>query len=391
MKNINEFADDFGPEKIFSVYDSKTGMKGYIVIDNTARGLAKGGTRMTPNLELETVFRLARTMTWKGSLVDINQGGGKAGIVADPNSPNKKEIVKAFAKKVKSVVPEEYVPGLDIGMNEGDAAKIVEELEDTKASAGRPQVLGGAPYDEWGVAGYGVAESTEALCEYYNWDLTDQDITIQGFGAVGKAVAKFLSEKGANIVAASTVSGAVHDSDGLNVKKLIELQEEHGDDCVKHYDGGEEIELGKELFVEADIVIPAAVEEVIDRNNVDQLKGDAIVQAANMPVTEDAEKWLHKNNIINIPDFLANAGAVVAAGHEMFTRYGPLGPDRGEIYDDVTQRLKSNTVTLLEEVESTDKLPREIVMDIAKARVLEAMELRGRLNDEMREKYSDLL
>jgi len=391
MKDIKDYIDDFGPEKILVVSDPKVRMIGYIVIDNTARGMGKGGTRMAPDLTLETVIRLARAMTWKWALADINLGGAKAGIVADPNSPNKEQILRAFAKKARCLIPSEYVCGLDMGMSEKDVAKIVDELDDMKASIGKSEWLGGLPYDKWGLAGYGVAEATEALCEFYGWDIKEKKIAIQGFGANGKAAAKFLYEKGASILAVSTIKGAIYDPNGLDIVKLLDLQEKYGDDCVTKYTDAQRINLGEELFLDVDILIPAAKEDVITSSNVDRVRAKCIVEAANFPVTVEAEKVLHSRGVIILPDILANAGAVIGGAKAMLARYGPLRPEREEVYADITRKMKSNTKLILEKYEETHENPREIALNIAKRRVLKAMQERGRLTREMEEKYRDLL
>ena len=144
--------DEWGPEKIVVVSDRKTGMRGVLVIDNTARGTGKGGTRMGPNLTVQEVARLARTMTWKWAAVDLFHGGAKAGILGDPGDPNKEAILRAFARALSNEVPAEYVFGLDMGLAEEDAAVFLDELGDRGASTGLPRALGGLPYDQLGSA-----------------------------------------------------------------------------------------------------------------------------------------------------------------------------------------------------------------------------------------------
>src|SRR5919106_3348218 len=136
-----ELMDDWGPEKIVCVSDRKTGMRGVLVIDNTARGMGKGGTRMSPTLTVEEVARLARTMTWKWAAVDLYHGGAKAGILGDPRSRDKESILRAFARALRNEVPEEYVFGLDMGLTESDAAIFADELGDRGAAVGLPRAL----------------------------------------------------------------------------------------------------------------------------------------------------------------------------------------------------------------------------------------------------------
>ncbi len=162
MTDALSLIDDWGPEKIVVVSHRRTGMKGVLVIDNTARGIGKGGTRMSPTVTVDEVARLARVMTWKWAGVDLFYGGAKAGIVADPASPDKEAVLRAFARALSNEVPREYVMGLDMGLTESDAAIIQDELGDRGAAVGTPEHLGGVAYDKLGVTGYGVAEATDA-------------------------------------------------------------------------------------------------------------------------------------------------------------------------------------------------------------------------------------
>ena len=138
MADVFELMDEWGPEKVVAVSDHKTGMKGVLVIDNTARGMGKGGTRMLPTVSVGEIARLARVMTWKWAGVDLFYGGAKAGIQADPQSPYKEEILRAFVRRLSNEVPAEYVFGLDMGLTEDDAAVINDELGDRGAAVGTP-------------------------------------------------------------------------------------------------------------------------------------------------------------------------------------------------------------------------------------------------------------
>src|SRR5918997_5821555 len=229
--------DEWGPEKIVAVSDRKTGMRGVLVLDNTARGMGKGGTRMSPTLTVREVARLARTMTWKWAAVDLFHGGAKAGILAHPSASNKEEVLRAFARALRNEVPAEYVFGLDMGLTEQDAAVLLDELGDRGAAVGLPRALGGLPYDELGVTGFGVAEAADAAATEAGWQLAGSRVAVQGFGAVGEAAARRFVELGATVVAVSTAVGAVHDPDGLDVARLSGLRARLGDDCVRGYGG----------------------------------------------------------------------------------------------------------------------------------------------------------
>ena len=196
MADALSLVDDWGPEKIVVVSHRRTGMKGVLVIDNTARGIGKGGTRMSPTVTVGEVARLARVMTWKWAGVDLFYGGAKAGIAADPASRDKEAILRAFARALSNEVPREYVMGLDMGLTESDAAIIQDELGDRGAAVGTPEHLGGVAYDKLGVTGYGVAEAADAAAQRRGLSLSGCRVAIQGFGAVGSAAAAALRRTG---------------------------------------------------------------------------------------------------------------------------------------------------------------------------------------------------
>src|SRR5439155_13267787 len=157
---IDRFKDDFGPEKVMEVYDTKTGMKGILVIDNTWRGVSKGGIRMTPSVDADEVFRLARTMTWKNAMADLPFGGAKSGIVADPrilNSGEKKTIVQAFSRALKPLVPSLYIAGPDVSTTQEEMKWFADANGDRNSCTGKPTSMGGLPH-ELGSTGFGVAQ-----------------------------------------------------------------------------------------------------------------------------------------------------------------------------------------------------------------------------------------
>jgi glutamate dehydrogenase (NAD(P)+) len=378
MADVFEWMDEWGPEKMIVVHDTKTGMKGMLVIDNTARGPGKGGCRMDPNMTLHDCFRLARTMTWKWAMADIFLGGAKAGIRNDPKSPNKEEIIRAYVKKIRKFLPDEYVFGNDMGFAEKDGAIALDEMEDMKAAVGTPAELGGLPYDELGITGFGVAEASECAMQLFGRQLRGASVAIQGFGAVGAFAAKFIRAKGAKVVAVSSVEGALYDPQGLDIDTLFALRETHGDLSIRKYGKGEIIPLGKELELEVDLLIPGATGDVITEKNMKNIKAQMIVEGANFPTTLEAQKYFHAKGIPLVPDFVANAGAVMGAGKAMDNRYSCDILDPQEVYDTVKRKMWKNVTMVMEEAQKSKRLPREVAEGISKERVRKAMELRGR-------------
>ena len=372
-----QLIDEWGPEKVVCVSDRRSGMRGVLVVDNSARGVGKGGTRMSPNLSVMEVARLARTMTWKWAAVDLFHGGAKAGILGDPDAPNKEEILRAFARALANEVPAEYVFGLDMGLIEKDAAIFIDELGDRGAAVGLPRVLGGLPYDELGVTGYGVAEATDAAAAAISLPITGARVAIQGFGAVGQAAAERLVELGAVIIAVSTATGAIVDKDGIDLPRLMALRRELGDSCVTQYGGA--LDPSAALTTDAQILIPAAREDVIDKDLATSTDARLIVEGANMPTTPAALEVLNARGVTVVPDFIANAGGIVAAAHSMNARYSPFPVNPGDVFPMISTKLRQNTLTVVTEALSRSLTTHAAAQKLAQERVRAAMMLRGQI------------
>ena len=372
-----QLIDEWGPEKVVCVSDRKSGMRGVLVIDNTARGVGKGGTRMSPDLGVVEVARLARTMTWKWAAVDLFHGGAKAGIVGDPDAANKEAVLRAFARALHNEVPAEYVFGLDMGLTEDDAAIFVDELGDRGAAVGLPRALGGLPYDQLGVTGYGVAEATDAAASVISLPLAGVSVAVQGFGAVGRAAAERLAELGAVITAVSTAAGAVVDKDGIDLRRLAALSREFGDSCVLEYGGA--LDSFAALTTGAQILVPAAREDIIDKDLAASTDARLIVEGANMPTTPAALEILHARGVTVVPDFIANAGGVIAAAHSMDARLSPFPVDPADVFAMISAKMRQNTLAVVEEARARNLTTHSAAYDVAQERVRTAMMLRGQI------------
>src|SRR3989344_8944995 len=152
--------DEFGPEKIFEVYNPRANMHGFVVIDNLNLGVSKGGIRMTPTVSIEEVSKLARTMTWKNALADIPFGGAKSGIIADDkqiSQEKKDELIEAFAESIKELCPSKYIAAPDINTGEHEMEIFSKAIGSKKACTGKPEKMGGIPH-ELGSTGFGVSK-----------------------------------------------------------------------------------------------------------------------------------------------------------------------------------------------------------------------------------------
>jgi len=362
-EQIFEITDEIGPEKIIHLYEPRTKMKAIVVVDNVAAGPAIGGVRMDPDVTLDEVRRLARAMTYKNVMAGLPHGGGKSGIIADPKIVNKEQVIRTFARCIKNIL--EYIPGPDMGTDEASMAYVYDE---TSRAVGLPRELGGIPLDEIGATGYGVAECADVAKDYINLDLNGARVTIEGFGNVGKPAARFLAEKGAVLVGASDSKGTIYNSKGLNVEELIRIKGSTG--SVINYKDGEILKTTDILLINTDILIPAARPDVINDANADVVDAKMIVEGANIPITESAEKLLHDRGILIVPDFVANAGGVITASVEYHGGTELIALDRTK------SMVRKNTKELLDKVYSDKTYPRETAVGIAKQRVMRAMKYR---------------
>jgi glutamate dehydrogenase/leucine dehydrogenase len=354
---------EIGHSKIIQLFFPVSNFHAIVVVDNTALGPSIGGVRVSPDVTVDEVKRLARTMTMKNSIAGLPHGGGKAGIIADPRDPKKEHYFRIFSQAIKNL--HEYIPGPDMGSNEECMAWIHDEIGRV---VGLPEEIGGLPLDKLGATGFGLAECAEIACLYANIELKGAKVAIQGFGSVGKAAARFLSEKGAIVVAASDTKGTVCNLDGLDVKELLDIKEEKG--SVINYKKGT-VKKCEELFLTpCDILIPAATPDVISKENVDNIKAKLILQGANIPATLEAEEILYKKGILSVPDFIANAGGVIMAAMEYAKK------SEKEAFDAISERIKKNTKLILEKTFKENILPRQAAEAIAKKRILKAMTYR---------------
>jgi glutamate dehydrogenase/leucine dehydrogenase len=362
---FEQYCDEYGPEKICFVHEPRVGMRGIVVVDNTAAGPAIGGIRMAPDVTTEEVFRLARAMTWKNALAGLPHGGGKSAIIADPKAPNKEKLIRHFARGMEAL--HGYIPGPDMGTDETAMAWVRDEIG---RSVGLSKVLGGIPLDQIGATGFGLAICGEAIQDFSDVKLDGATVSIQGFGNVGQHAARFFVERGSRIVTATDLDGTVHDMDGIDVEKLIELKQNTG--RVTDYERG--TKLGRNDFVDlpCDVFVPAARPDVIDRTTALQLNCKVVLQGANIPVTREGERILHDRGILSVPDFVANAGGVICAAVEY------AGGTQKQAFETIEEKIRENTAAVLDVAKKHSQMPLEAAHSLARQRVAEAMAYRRR-------------
>ncbi len=331
---FERFCDDLGPVKVVHVYEPACGLRAIIVVHNVACGPSIGGIRMAPDISVEEVFRLAQAMTMKNAAAGLPHGGGKAGIFADPKTAEKERLVRSFARAVRDLA--EFIPGPDMGTNEICMAWIQDE---NGRSVGLPRVLGGIPLDEIGATGYGLAQCAEVAATFCDLDIKGATVAIEGFGNVGRNAARYLVEMGATLVAASDSRGALHNPNGIDIEKLSSAKQESGS-IVGHCDG-RRISNAELFAVPCDILVPAARPDSIHADNAREIKAKLILQGANIPATPEAERILYERDVLNVPDFIANAGGVICAAVEYH------GGGESDAFERITEMIRRNTEVVL--------------------------------------------
>ena len=354
--------DAFGPEQVVVVNDAASGLTGYVVVDNLAAGPAIGGVRMAADISVLEVARLARAMTLKNAMAGLPHGGAKGGIVGDPMMPRevKVALVRAFGSRIRDVVG--YIPGPDMGMDEG----LMAHLRETCGRAvGLPPVLGGIPLDVLGATGFGLAVSVDVAAERGLVQLDGARVVVQGFGSVGQHTARFLSDRGAVLVAASDSRGAVVSDVGLDVADLIAYKRAMG--AVAGFPGSTDVAPDSLIPLPCDIWVPAARPDVFTADNASQLQARILLEGANIPASPEAEEGLHARGVLVLPDFVANAGGVICAAVEY------AGGTSSQAFAVIEERIRTNTAQMLDMATETGQPPRVVALHLAQARVMEAM------------------
>lgn len=365
MEDVFSFSDELGPTKVIHVYEPSVNLKAVLVVDNVAKGPSIGGVRMAEDVSTEECIRLARAMTLKNAAAGLPHGGGKAVLYGDPKMPKaeKEQLIRAMAQALRHI--EEYIFAPDMGTDEECMAWIRDEIARVVAL---PREIGGIPLDEIGATGWGLSHVIDVALRHCDFDVEGARYVIQGFGAVGKNTSRFLSQKGAVLVAAADSKGAIHNPNGIDVQALLELKQ--NGKAVADYPDGEAIERDAVIDVECDIWIPAARPDVINENNVHRLNTKLVVEGANIPFTHGAERYLHEHDVLCVPDFIANAGGVICAAMEYH------GASESAAFQTIADKVSRNTELVLKSAKEKQILPRQAAMELASERVKKAMSFR---------------
>jgi len=335
---------DNGEVKVFT---------GYRVLYNTTRGPGKGGIRFASNVTLEEVKALAAWMTWKCALVNIPFGGSKGGVVCDPNSLSNAELERLTRRYTSAILeilgPDSDVPAPDINTNERVMAWIMDTYSMhkrhtvTSVVTGKPVEMGGSR-GRREATGRGCTIAAREAMRRREMPIHGARVAIQGFGNVGSIAAKHLEREGCSIIAVSDVSGALYDAQGLDVEDLLSWVQSHR--FLSGYPKADPIAEHDLLTADCEVLVPAAMENVITSKNASDIRAKIICEGANGPTTANADRILDEQGVYVVPDILANAGGATVSYFEWVQ-------DRGGYFWDletVNHRLERILVQAFDEV-----------------------------------------
>lgn len=363
---------------------TERGFDAFRVQYNDARGPCKGGLRYHPEETLDTVKALAAWMTWKTAVVGIPLGGGKGGIVCNPKEMSQKELERlsrAYVGAFWEVLgPDKDIPAPDVYTNPQVMAWMLDEYEKLTGKhapgfiTGKPLELGGSE-GRLDATAKGVAFTIREAMKHLNINPKNATAAVQGYGNVGYFSAKFLAEMGVKVIAVSNSRGGILCKEGLDPNKVLAHKKETG--TVVGFRGCEKITNEQLLELECDILVPAAIENQITGKNADRIRAKLIAEAANGPVTPEADEMLHKRNIFMIPDFLCNAGGVTVSYFEWVqNRYGYYWKAE-EVYRKLDEIMTRAFHEVLKVSKEEGVCMRKAAYMVAVKRIADAMKLRG--------------
>jgi len=298
--------------------------EGYRVIHNNLLGPSKGGIRYAPDVTLEEVNALAAWMTWKCAIVNVPFGGAKGGVRCDPKQLSDTELERLTRRHTANMLevfgPDRDIPAPDMNTNEQVMAWVMDTYSmnahktETAVVTGKPILLGGSQGRKQ-ATGRGVVTVTLAALNKIGLLPYKCTVAVQGFGNVGSVSAQLMYEQGAKIIAVSDISGGYYNENGIDIPKAIKYAK-NNDNSLEGYSEAEKITNDELLQLECDVLIPAAKEDQINRENAPNINARIIAEGANGPVTANADSILEDKGIMVIPDILANAGGVTVSYFE---------------------------------------------------------------------------
>jgi glutamate dehydrogenase (NAD(P)+) len=358
--------------------------QGYRVTHNVARGPSKGGIRYHPDVTLDEVKSLAMWMTWKCALSNIPFGGAKGGVVCNPKTMSERELqgmTRRFTSEIiNEIGPEKDIPAPDVGTDASVMAWIFDTYSMNKGHSvlgvvtGKPLAIGGSLGREEATARGALYVIADALAEE-DKQLEGLRVAVQGFGNVGRNLARLLHERGAIVIAVSDSRGGLHAAAGLDVPAVLAWKAEHG--MLEGYPAADAITNEELMLLECDVLAPCALEQVITEENAADVKARIVCEGANGPVTPTADEILEDRGILVLPDVLANAGGVVVSYFEWvqgLQEYFWKEEEVNERLDDIVTHAFEETIAAKKQKGTSMRMA---AYGIAVQRVAEATVTRG--------------
>ncbi len=364
--------------------DSIKRFEGFRVQHSTMMGPAKGGVRYHPDVTLDEIKALATLMTWKCAVAGIPYGGGKGGITCNPKEMSERELERLtrryFSEIMPIVGPEKDIPAPDISTNAQTMAWMMDTFSVNKGYTvpgvvtGKPLEIGGSLGRESATA-RGTVYSIENAAKYIGLDLSNATCAVQGFGNAGSIAAKLIKEVGVKVIAVSDSKGGIFNSTGLDPDKVLEHKSKT--ESVIGFSGSDEISNEDLLTIDCDILIPAALENVITKKNASDIKAKMVAEAANGPTTPDADHILEENGVFIIPDILASGGGVTVSYFEWVQNVQHLFWNEEEINRRLREIMNHSFSAVIEVKEKYKAHMRIAANMLGISRVSKAAELRG--------------
>lgn len=369
--------------------DNEITCMGYRVQHNNARGPYKGGLRYHPAAGLNDVRALSMWMTWKTAVIDVPYGGAKGGITIDPSKLSQDDLERLTRKYVdaieRDIGPEVDIMAPDVNTNPQTMAWIMNEYSKLK-SQNVPAVVTGKPIEIGGsegrvaATGRGVSIcARDAVEEFLHKSIKDTTVAVQGFGNVGSNTVATLISMGAKVVAVSDVQGAAKakspDGFGLSYEKIQAVASSQG--SVSKIPGAQEISNEELLEMEVDLLIPAALENQLTEKNAGSVRAKLIVEAANGPTTQHADKILTRNGVTIVPDILANSGGVLVSYFEWVQNLNRDHWTEEVVNQRLEQKMQRAFVEVLKLAQKHNVDLRKGALAIAVQKVTAAMRLSG--------------
>lgn len=356
---------------------------GYRAQHDDARGPYKGGLRYHPEVTRDECVGLGMWMTWKCAVMDIPFGGAKGGIAVNSkglSTAEKERLTRRFTEEMRDVIgPNRDIPAPDMGTNPQTMAWLMDAYSMQEGETmpgvvtGKPPLIGGSEGREE-APGRSVAIITRAVCEYYERTLSETTIAIQGYGSVGANAARSLDDWGATIVAISDVNGAMYDPTGIETQTVPSHDEEP--EAVTRY-ADEVISNDELLELDVDVLVPAALGNVITKANANAIQADIVIEGANGPITSAADAILSEREIPVIPDILANAGGVTVSYFEWLQDINRRAWSLQRVQDELETEMVAAWDAVRKEFERQDVSWRDAAYIVALSRIAEAHAIRG--------------